>query len=727
MAHRLGINFGGQPTVAAMGLGGLRDGVSPLDMARAYATIAAGGVYSKPMAIKRVVLADGKVDSEAGWGKPDRKRVIPDWVAAKVTTMLEQNIQYGTGYRTRRCTTARPRARPGRPRSTRTPGSAASRRTCDDRLDRLPERASADDERARHLRRRRHVPGADLARVHGRRARRERPRSSSRRRRARGTTLLVRARPLPARLRPDLHRADVLADDAATTTTPATTTTASTPAPTTPKRRTTRKPPPTPAPTTTAAPPPLPTAAADDDRPPSSRRRRPRRRLAESSQAPAARGRGDLGARRGLRRFAWPAYSPLVPLQRRPPVGDRALALVRSSPARRPPSSPTSSALAARPPRRAPRPRRSPRSRRDPARAARRAAAALDRRVDVLGLRPPRRGARRRTRTATARRRRRPTRRSRTSARTGVTRRSVYGPAFTLASEPVALAAGSSAGRGGVDLQVARRAGRARRRRCSPRGSRGGRRFALAFVGWNPLLAVHFAGGGHNDAWMAALVLGALALGVARPRQWAGVAWARRSSSSGCRCCCCRCARSRRARPGGASAISASRLTAAALVAVATWRYGSRWLGVGAVARNADRETTFALPHRLAQLGVPHALASALRRAFALAYVWLLREAARGRARLGLATGAAAARDAVLVVWYVVWTVPLAAAEDDEPPQWLALGLCAYLLRRRSRSSSSQMRRKSRTPSCSKTSRHAGSRRSLAMRGRVGSGASRSG
>jgi penicillin-binding protein 1A len=98
MATRLGINFGGQPTVAAMGLGGLRDGVSPLDMASAYATIADGGIYSKPMAITKVVLADGKVDTEAGWGKPDRKRVIPDWVAAKVTGVLEQNIKSGTGY-----------------------------------------------------------------------------------------------------------------------------------------------------------------------------------------------------------------------------------------------------------------------------------------------------------------------------------------------------------------------------------------------------------------------------------------------------------------------------------------------------------------------------------------------------------------------------------------------------------------------------------------------------
>ena len=45
------------------------------------------------------------------------------------------------------------------------------------------------------------------------------------------------------------------------------------------------------------------------------------------------------------------------------------------------------------------------------------------------------------------------------------------------------------------------------------------RPYAAALVGWNPLFAIHFAGGGHNDALMAALVLGALALaGVGTPR-----------------------------------------------------------------------------------------------------------------------------------------------------------------------------------------------------------------
>jgi len=68
-------------------------------MASAYATLAAGGIYSEPTAIRKVVLPNGKEDTEAGWGSPKRKRVIPDGVAWKVTRILEDNVSYGTGVR----------------------------------------------------------------------------------------------------------------------------------------------------------------------------------------------------------------------------------------------------------------------------------------------------------------------------------------------------------------------------------------------------------------------------------------------------------------------------------------------------------------------------------------------------------------------------------------------------------------------------------------------------
>jgi penicillin-binding protein 1A len=81
--------------VPSMGLGSRV--VTPLDLASAYSTLAAGGIYSKPMAIRKVILPGGKVDRDAGWGVAKRKRVIPDWAAAEVTRILEENMTSGTG------------------------------------------------------------------------------------------------------------------------------------------------------------------------------------------------------------------------------------------------------------------------------------------------------------------------------------------------------------------------------------------------------------------------------------------------------------------------------------------------------------------------------------------------------------------------------------------------------------------------------------------------------
>ena len=92
MAQKLGVQSPLQATPSlALGTGA----VTPLDMASAYATLAAGGVYSKPLAIRRVVFPDGKTGG--GWGRPQRTRVIPDWVAATVTRVLEENMLHGTG------------------------------------------------------------------------------------------------------------------------------------------------------------------------------------------------------------------------------------------------------------------------------------------------------------------------------------------------------------------------------------------------------------------------------------------------------------------------------------------------------------------------------------------------------------------------------------------------------------------------------------------------------
>jgi hypothetical protein len=261
---------------------------------------------------------------------------------------------------------------------------------------------------------------------------------------------------------------------------------------------------------------------------------------------------------------------------------------------------------------------------------------------------------------------------------------SVYGPLFTLSSEPVAVAAGSSPdaaawlfkslaalamlGTVALTTVLARR-----------------RAYAAALVGWNPLLALHFAGGGHNDAWMALLVMSALALGAGGRRQWAGAAWVAAIFIKWVavvflplRVLEARATGRRVGHLGFA-------LAALVVVAAASAQFGWHWVeAFGPLARNANKETQFALPHRLKELGVPHDVALGLfAGAFVLAYLWLARQAWRGRARLGLAAGLLLCASPYLVPWYAVWAVPVAASEDDPPAQWLAVAISAYLLRQR--------------------------------------------
>jgi penicillin-binding protein 1A len=92
-AHLLGVTtkLDGVPSE---GLGGLRLGVSPLEMARAYATLASGGVRHKPIAIRKVKFADGKSDN---FTSDKGKRVMTDGQAYEITKILEKNVQGGTG------------------------------------------------------------------------------------------------------------------------------------------------------------------------------------------------------------------------------------------------------------------------------------------------------------------------------------------------------------------------------------------------------------------------------------------------------------------------------------------------------------------------------------------------------------------------------------------------------------------------------------------------------
>ena len=180
--------------VPSLGLGAAD--VSPLEMASAYATLAAGGIYSQPMAIRKVVLANGKEDKDAGWGKPKRKRVLTDGVAYEVTRILEQNIDAGTG--TERGFFGRPAA--GKTGTTDkhtdawfcgyTPNLSATVWVG------LPAGADADGERPRDPGRRRHLPGRSIWDMFMRSAIVYSPPRSTSRSRRRSRPGCLRARPV---------------------------------------------------------------------------------------------------------------------------------------------------------------------------------------------------------------------------------------------------------------------------------------------------------------------------------------------------------------------------------------------------------------------------------------------------------------------------------------------------------------------------------------------------
>lgn len=250
---------------------------------------------------------------------------------------------------------------------------------------------------------------------------------------------------------------------------------------------------------------------------------------------------------------------------------------------------------------------------------------------------------------------------------------SVYGPVFTAASAGLAGATGGSPERSAVSYRLLAALGMlllvAVAALAAPMPA-----FAAAFVGWNPLLALHFAGGGHNDVWTAVFLVGALALAARGRGALSGVSWAVAAGLKWTPLAILPLellARRREAIRIGAWFAGA----AAAICAGAFALFGTAWLG--ALLPFAHRHAGYAVPTRLAQVGLPAWLAVL---PLLAASPWLVRSARRGRPRCGLATILLLCASPWLLPWYAVWVVPLAAIENDGAAWILALAFSAYLL-----------------------------------------------
>ena len=258
---------------------------------------------------------------------------------------------------------------------------------------------------------------------------------------------------------------------------------------------------------------------------------------------------------------------------------------------------------------------------------------------------------------------------------------SLYGPLFTLGSELHARIAGDDPERAAwlfrlvAAVSVLGTAVLAASLAARPA-------FAAAFVGWNPLLALHFGGGGHNDAVMMLLVVGALALAARGRPNLAGVAWI---AAIGIKWVAAAFLvlwaidRVRRRERVGLAGLGAGLV---GLVGVAVARYGTTWLeAFGGLSSQARRTGSIGLAKWLGDVGLGHReILVTIGLATLAAFAWLALEAWHGRRRLGVSGSVAALGQGWLNPWYASWGVSLSATEEDRVAWVLAVGLTAFLL-----------------------------------------------
>ncbi|NLK72986.1 MAG: PBP1A family penicillin-binding protein [Clostridiales bacterium] len=90
--------YSNDANLAALSLGGMTKGVSPLEMTAAYGTLANKGIYIQPITFTRIEDRNGNVIIE---NIPEKHRVVNEDVAFLMTDILTSAVRSGTGSRAR--------------------------------------------------------------------------------------------------------------------------------------------------------------------------------------------------------------------------------------------------------------------------------------------------------------------------------------------------------------------------------------------------------------------------------------------------------------------------------------------------------------------------------------------------------------------------------------------------------------------------------------------------
>ena len=251
----------------------------------------------------------------------------------------------------------------------------------------------------------------------------------------------------------------------------------------------------------------------------------------------------------------------------------------------------------------------------------------------------------------------------------------VYGPAWIAAASVPAAAAGSSAHAAELAYRVF--AALALLASIALVAVRTRNAAAVALLGWSPLLAIHYAGGGHGDALMMLVVLLATTAGT---HAAGGVLWPVAAAFKPLAPVLVPLELARRRLAMGAAWWTGALASTIAVVALSTLFFGTSWLH-GALT-GVHQTSALGGVRWLTELGFSHRQAvTAAAAAFLVVYGVLLGEAwQRGRARLSLATSALCLTSSLLRPWYALWPVALAALEEDVAAAVVAYALTGYLL-----------------------------------------------
>jgi hypothetical protein len=201
---------------------------------------------------------------------------------------------------------------------------------------------------------------------------------------------------------------------------------------------------------------------------------------------------------------------------------------------------------------------------------------------------------------------------------------------------------------------------------------------AVAFLGWSPLLALHYAGGGHSDALMMVVTVGAIALGTSSLS--GGALWPIASAFKPFPPVLVPLELARRRLAVGRRWWIGIIASTVAVIAISTGLFGTHWIRQATT--GAHQTSPLGGVHWLTEAGLAHRVAVVVAAlVFAAVYLVLLRNAWRtGRGRFSLAATALCLTSSLLRPWYALWPVALAALEEDAVAAVAAYALSAYLL-----------------------------------------------